>query len=109
MGAEHVDLGQWPILQFAAAILTLAGIGYTILRGSKDRGRREVLPSEQRWFFDGPLAEALRYMRENAKAQEQILLELRPIGEAIRNQNRILEDIKDSMNSAPSRRRRPPD
>lgn len=103
---EIEALNHWPILQFAAAVLVLMGAAYAMLRGLKDRGRAGVaLPSEQHWFFDGPLVEALRYLRENTKQSEMILAELRPMGETLRSQSRTLDEIKRTLDELPSVRR----
>lgn len=62
--ATGIDkLGQWPILQFAAAVLIVLGVAYMMLRGLRDK---ESPPTpagsqhEQLWYFDGPLHQALR-------------------------------------------------
>ena len=55
-------LGQWPILQFAAAILMFWAIGYVIVRGLRDKNVEPTHPREvheQRWYFDGPVIQAL--------------------------------------------------
>lgn len=66
-------LGQWPVLQFCAALLIVAGVAYAIFRGERDKAKSAPpdLP-EQRWFFDGPIAKAL-------SLQEGIYRELKEI------------------------------
>lgn len=103
-------LGQYPILQFFGALLVFAVGAYALIRGVFDKRKTDNAPPpahpEQRLFFDGPLVEALRYLRDGAKAQEQTAREMRSIAEATRETNRILEDINRRIENIPSARRR---
>ena len=64
-GLDHLP----PLIQFVLAILLLAAGGVGIWRGV--RARSPDPPSETRWFFDGPLGQALNSLRDSAQMLER--------------------------------------
>lgn len=98
-------LGPYPILQFAAAVVILAGLAFAIYRGTRDRGLQSPPqhqpPSipEQRYYFDGPMGEALKLLRDGRNLLNDIREHVEPLGEIGRNANRELNEIKDEIRS----------
>lgn len=91
-------LGPYPILQFFVAVLIACGVAFAVYRGSRDRGGSPPsLPGEQRYFFDGPIGEALKLMRDTRNILNEIREHVAPLGEQARNTNRELGEIKDEL------------
>jgi hypothetical protein len=57
-------LGQFPLLQLFGGLLILLGVAYAILKGQRDSGKSAPPePPELRWYFDGPLVQAINEMK----------------------------------------------
>jgi hypothetical protein len=91
-------LGPYPILQLAAAILILGGLAFAIWRASRDRRSiATVIPDEQRWFFDGPLATSINILRD-IKNHQARLVELNEESiEVVRHQTGVLHEINNEL------------
>lgn len=66
-------LGQWPILQFAAVVITMIAGIYAIRRGEKDRKPEQPIPQ---WMMMGPMhdmMEAVHNMAEQGRQQTDLL------------------------------------
>lgn len=93
-------LGPYPILQLAAAVVILGGLALAIYRGTKDRQSASPrIPNEQLYFFDGPMGEALKLLRDQRNIMNEIKTHVEPLGELGRNTNRELGEIKDEVQS----------
>jgi hypothetical protein len=91
-------LGPYPILQLAAAILILGGLAFAIWRASRDRRSiATVIPDEQRWFFDGPLATSINILRDIKNHQDRLVNLNEEVIEAVRHQTGVLHDIKNEL------------
>src|SRR5690348_13790241 len=88
-------LGPYPVLQFAAAFLVIAGLAFAVYRGSRDRRSADPALNEQRYFFDGPMGEALKLLRDMRNLLNEIRAHVEPLGELGRNTNKELGEIKD--------------
>jgi hypothetical protein len=98
------NLGPFPILQFAAALLVIGGLALAIWRGTRDRkSAGETLPQEARWFFDGPLAMAINILRDIKNHQDRIVEIQSSIPEENRKQTQLLHDIKEAIERRPRR------
>jgi hypothetical protein len=89
-------LGQWPILQFAAALATFAAIVYAVIRGLRDKSVEPPHPRdlpEQRWYFDGPVAKALETLRDMRSTLFDIRDDVREFAKERREQH--AENIKE--------------
>lgn len=93
------SLGPYPLLQLVGALLVLAGLALAIYRGTRDRQKAEVspYPGEQRYFFDGPIGEGLKLLRDSRNLLNEIRAHVEPLGEQARNQTRELGEIKDEI------------
>lgn len=105
-------LAPFYVLQWVAALLVVGGLALAVYRGTRDRRLGEP-KAEQRYFFDGPLAEALKLLRDNrnhlgriVEMHEKQSAEQRDQTELLRAQNGLLAGIKDLLESLPSLRRR---
>lgn len=89
-------LGPYPLLQLFGALLVLAGLALAIYRGTRDRQKTEANPyiTEQRYYFDGPIGEALKLLRDGRNILNEIKEHVAPLGEQARNQTRELSEIK---------------
>lgn len=96
-------LGPYPLLQIAAAIVVLAGLALAVYRGSRDRSLPRPappsIPNEQRYFFDGPIGEALKLLRDIRNVQNEIKEHVEPLGELGRAGNKELGEIKDKVDA----------
>lgn len=93
-------LGPYPLLQLAAAIVVLAGVALAVYRGTKDRTTPRAgphIPNEQRYFFDGPIGEGLKLLRDCRNILNEVKEHVEPLGELGRNANRDLGEIKDKI------------
>lgn len=94
-------LGPYPLLQLTAAIVVLIGIAVAVYRGTKDRSSKSssapFLPTEQRYYFDGPVGEHLKLMRDARNLLNEIREHVEPLGELGRNTNRELGEISDKI------------
>lgn len=97
-------------MQLAAAVAVLIGVAMAVWRGTRDRGSASqtppLLPGEQRYYFDGPMGEALRLLRDGRNVLNEIKEHVAPLGELGRNTNKELGEIKDKIDDLPSRRPR---
>lgn len=92
------NLGPYPILQLAAAIIVLIGVGMAVWRAfrDKEKAKAEDDLTGSRWFFDGPLKRHLE-MEEEMLAHTKTLrdiafrIEHEKIGEELRKQTTLLE------------------
>src|ERR1039457_4645190 len=102
-------LGPFPILQIVGAIIILAGLALAVYRGTRDR-RLSIdqmpLPSNTRWYFDGPLNAALETLHDQYKVLCSIDNEVEKHGEEFRNQTRLLEEIRTELRESNIRGRR---
>lgn len=96
-------LGPYPLLQIAAAIVVLAGLALAVYRGSRDRSPPRPsppsFPNEQRYFFDGPMGEALKLLRDIRNIQNEVKEHVEPLGELGRAGNKELGEIKDKLDA----------
>ena len=93
-------LGPYPVLQLAAAVIVLIALAIAVYRGSRDRHTASPPASfEQRYFFDGPIGEALKLLRDIRNIHNEIKAHVEPLGELTRNTNRELGEIKDEIQS----------
>lgn len=93
-------LGPYPILQFFVGVVIAGAVAFAVYRGTRDRGSSAAplgLPGEQRYFFDGPIGEALKLMRDSRNLLNEIRSHVEPLGELARNTNRELGEIKDEL------------
>ena len=101
-------LGPFPILQIVGAIIILAGLALAVYRGTRDR-RLSIdqmpVPSNTRWYFDGPLNASLESLHDQYKVLCSIDNEIEKIREEFRNHTRLLEEIKNELRDARNRRR----
>lgn len=94
-------LGPYPLLQLAAGIAVLMGLAYAIYRGTRDRTPAPPsVPNEQRYFFDGPMGEALKLLRDIRNIMNEIKEHVAPLGELGRNTVKELGDLKDEATAA---------
>jgi hypothetical protein len=101
------NLGPYPLLQLAAAVLVLGLLAVAVYRGTRDRGSgAPQVPAEQRWFFDGPLATAINLLRDIKNHLSRIVEIATPLPEEMRKQTKLLEEIKEEIEQLPSARRR---
>lgn len=92
------SLGPYPLLQFAAAVLVLAALAFAIYRGSRDRRSPDAaFANEQRYFFDGPMGEALKLLRDLRNIANETRAHVEPLGELGRNAVKELGEIKDKV------------
>lgn len=93
-------LGPFPLLQLAAGIAVLIGMVAAIYLGLKRFNRTEAEPRivpEQRFFMDGPLANALSSLRELATAESRSAKAIEPLAEIGRLVVRSLDEIRDEL------------
>lgn len=105
-------LGPYPLLQLTAAIVVLIGIAVAVYRGTRDRAPKSPplsISNEQRYYFDGPVGEHLKLMRDTRNLLNEIKEHVEPLGELGRNNNRELGEIShkiDDLKEIKSARRR---
>ena len=102
-------LGAFPLLQLAAAMVILAGLAAAVYRGARDRRLsmdQESSPGMARWYFDGPLKATLDTLRDQYRVLCNIDGQVDTFGEQLRNQTRLLEEIKDELHESNARFRR---
>jgi hypothetical protein len=93
-------LGPFPILQIVGAIIILAGLALAVYRGTRDRRLsmdQMPIPSNTRWYFDGPLNAALETLHDQYKVLCSIDNEVEKFGEEFRIHRRLLEDIRQKL------------
>src|ERR1017187_1493267 len=93
-------LGPFPILQIVGAIIILAGLALAVYRGTRDRKLsmdQMPVPSNTRWYFDGPLKASLDTLHDQYKVLCSIDNEIEKYGEEFRNHTRLLEEIKQKL------------
>ena len=93
-------LGPFPILQTAGAILVLSVLALAVYKGSRDRRismDQMPIPSNTRWYFDGPLNAALETLHDQYKVLCSIDNEVEKFGEEFRIHRRLLEDIRQKL------------
>lgn len=91
-------LGPYPLLQLTAACIVLMGLALAVYRGTKDRNAPAAqVQNEQRYFFDGPLGETLKLLRDARNILNEIKEHVAPLGEQARNTNKELGEIKDQI------------
>lgn len=95
-------LGPYPLLQLAGAIVVLAALALAVYRGTRDRSPPAAaqIPNEQRYFFDGPMGEALKLLRDARNILNEIKEHVAPLGELGRNTVKELGEIKDEAQAA---------
>jgi hypothetical protein len=95
-------LGPYPLLQLAGAIVVLAALALAVYRGTRDRTAASPtsVPNEQRYFFDGPMGEALKLLRDLRNISNEIKEHVAPLGELGRNTVKELGEIKDEAQAA---------
>ena len=94
-------LGPYPLLQLAGAIVVLAALALAVYRGTRDRTPASPsIPNEQRYFFDGPMGEALKLLRDIRNIMNEIKEHVAPLGELGRNTVKELGEIKDEAQAA---------
>ncbi len=54
-------------------------------------------PPEQRYFFDGPVGEHLRLLREQRHISNEVKEHVEPLGEQLRTMNKTLDEIKNHI------------
>jgi hypothetical protein len=80
---EQANLGPYPILQFAAAILVLVGVGLAVYRGFRDKSKAlDANDPSSRWFFDGPIKVHLEQQAEIVQQQAEIMQHIKALREA---------------------------
>jgi hypothetical protein len=103
-------LGPFPILQFAAAVVVLAMLAFAMWRGARNRSGRssDGIVGEQRYYFDGPIGEALKLMRDTRNIMNEVKEHVEPLGEQLRLHTKELGEIKghvEDLKTIKSRRR----
>lgn len=103
-------LGQYPLLQLAAAVIILGSLALAVYRGTRDRRTPDAIANnEQRYFFDGPMGEALKLLRDIRNISNETKEHVEPLGELGRNMNRELAEANrkiDDLKSIKTTRRR---
>ncbi len=94
------NLGPFPILQIAGAILVLATLALAVYKGSRDRRLsidQAPRPGGTSWYFDGPMNAALETLRDSYRVLCSIDNEAEKWGEEFRAQTRMLEQINQRL------------
>lgn len=101
-------LGAFPILQLAAAIMIVAFGGVMMWRAlvakSSAQSPTPAAP-EQRWYFEGPIAEAFKQMARTNQHLERIGEYLKKSNELAEKRGEQLEDVVRELRDPPARRR----
>lgn len=100
-------LNQFPILQFFGGLIVLAGVAYAIFKGQRDSGKAAPPePPELRWYFDGPLVQALHELKGIYRVLNEIRDLIKEDRVDRRDQHREhMEVFRDMLDRLPGRRR----
>lgn len=97
---EATNLGPFPILQLAFAVLVLVGLALAAWKGLRDKGTGQNVDvaDEQRVFLDGPLKHHLEQQNdilENSRALVNVAdrMEREKLGEEMRKHTDLLQRI----------------
>jgi hypothetical protein len=94
------QLGPYPILQGAGAVVVLMGLALAVYSGTRDRklsADQQEVPGRVRWYFDGPLNAALETLRDIYRVMSSIDNQVETFGEQFRTHTRLLEEIKQKL------------
>jgi hypothetical protein len=99
-------LGNFPIVQFAVAIMVVTFGGLMMWRAFKAPPAPPPSAPEQRWYFEGPIAELFKQFATANKHLERNVERAERLIEVAEKQCEHMEEITRAMRDLPSLRRR---